>query len=116
MALTRDDIKNLLLANNIYDESIDSIFVTTGYEGLILVFSKNYIGKMSITGLGNLSGHIEILPRNVIKSIEFRKRLLGYKIVIVDTDLVKHSFRVRPVLFGFPEQSKSIENIRTNLI
>ena len=114
--LKKTDIENFLKEDNLYDEDSDFIWATKGSLYFIVAFVEKGIVLLPIGALGDLTGDISLLEKQDIKSVEFKKKLLGYKLIISDSNSDSFSFVVRPFMIGYKGQKESIANIIANLI
>lgn len=109
--LSKSDIEKFLTEKNLFDEDTDFIWVTSGNSYFIISFCKNGLALVPITPLGDFRGDIDLLEKENIDTIEFKKKILGYKLKITAINSEKYSFVVRPFMISYKGQKESIKNI-----
>ena len=98
-------------------ETMHAIYATQRLGGtanayFLIVFTETEIFIISITPLGKLGDIISTLPKEMIKSYQFKKRLfIGYKLRIFLNDGRELDFNVNKIMIGAGWHKTELQSI-----
>ena len=120
MGFKYESIKTYLIDHGVdasLAETMHAIYATQRLGGtanayFLIVFTETEIFIISITPLGKLGDIISTLPKEMIKSYQFKKRLfIGYKLRIFLNDGRELDFNVNKIMIGAGWHKTELQSI-----
>jgi hypothetical protein len=111
MVLSKREIEDYLVQNNLFDHSVHFVWATVGDSYFILAVDEVKLVLLPITSLGHISGEIHLLERENIEQLEMKKLLLGYKLRIKPVDDMTMAFVIRSFMLGYKGQAEALQAI-----